>query len=1665
MAYEDDEYEGDEDVGGGAEEASPPPAAASKPEDDWEPYQQDDRGKWVPASTSQKDDDWEPYRQNAKGDWEPLKKTPEDEGIVGTFARELAHDIGPAAAGAVTGGAAAGAAGAAAGTLGAGPIGGTVAGIAGGLAGGFAGGYGAEKVQEAALKYLNADDSAQRQANREANPWTAAAASGLSNLVGFTHGAVSGATRVASAALGGGVAAGSAAAQEGSDFFTPEGFKKALPDIVAQAAAGGAFASPRGYVQDAQNWGERWMAARAGRAGAAAAAAASAPEAPAQGRMDFGQDGAPGAGATRTPQQMEMDLRPPGRAPDTQGELPLNLPPEQGQLDLPNPQARGAGGRVPQPQGEAAPATPETRVEVPGSGDAPHGTPGPQAAGGVAETPAPPPKPAEATPGHGPEDYGKRPPTQEPPAGVNIGEDPTLKAVFDNPAAKAKVEPETPQLPPTPPTKYGAKLDAEFPKMGPKSGREQPLMPAEKPIAAASEARRSPNGFTYEKTPEGKWAVKDPDGGLVSEHPNMGKAIMAMNRADKAAMAPEKPAVPPLPPEQPAAPKPAAVTPVKQFGSDLPTAVKPKRGDPGLASYNYVTKQAKDLTAKRGIPARVVRTPEGGYAVTTAREPAAKSAEAPKPKTTEITVMRDPITGREQKFKVADESTFREVLEKHGTREGLHEGLTKFLGEKVMKEIGNMPVYIVPESEINRAGMRGSLGGYNRQQDHIFLNDAAFKNPENLKHAIIHEGLHAVTAHAVLKDPDLRKAINGIMKDVAQADPFHPQRKDTKYGFTNEREFISEAFSNPTFQKMLGEHQLSPGAASRLSEYLGTPVKNAWDAVVGAVRKFFNIPKDQISALEGMIRATAKAMDINPKAKGDFLKRNAVEDKQGEYREPFEKLERVRSADETPAATATADDLKNDLWTNVKRWVGAVASETESGRAARNNIMGEFGEKNQLKTVADAKFTNEMHRMMNDLAKTQEGQDRQRALVNYIQGGSDFPNFRPTEGEKRVVDVLRDIHKMFENKLRSMPEFEQMKFWDNDKYLAGQYENPKEAIKFYRDNIAAGGGGSTKKKFFPTDEDARRAGFTPISTNPIERVLRYTNAMGDYIAYRQIVANGEKSGHIKYFTPETVAAAGTPNPYRRGGPPEGWAPMRGLTNKDGKQAYAPRDYAETFNNAFGPGLGHAIGAEDLVSSLRRASNTFTMLELGIPTYHAFTTVHERMASGLSTALSQAASGNVADAGKTLAKALASPVQEARLKGGEGQRLADVYAGKVEGTPGEQKIVKAMKLANFSPIGMKHALDYDMSKAGSLWNSIAKGSLKHEMIAEYKSIVGDKNWKEGMSFVPRMAGRMMQSIAKPLFEHYIPRMKTAAFSENMQAWMKANPNHTDAQFQEAAIKIGKSIDNRMGEMAHDNMMMNRVLRDAASLTLRSFSFTVGGVFREIGGGTQSLARGALKGENRLSLSAKNYDPRAAYAVAFPMSVAAMSMLYQFLKTGKGPDEWRDLAWPETGGKQPGVGKGRQVPERALLPGYHKDIAAYIAHPGREAGNKVAGLWSAIGEQLANSKMTETGPKPIVPPKASVPEALGERAKAFGERMTPIFVRSAGKTPYKQSNISYPEQLLGLRAPGKWVSDPQGQKIADDRRAEREWRASERRQNVDRGYRGVAPEPRRVLRRDQ
>jgi hypothetical protein len=236
----------------------------------------------------------------------------------------------------------------------------------------------------------------------------------------------------------------------------------------------------------------------------------------------------------------------------------------------------------------------------------------------------------------------------------------------------------------------------------------------------------------------------------------------------------------------------------------------------------------------------------------------------------------------------------------------------------------------------------------------------------------------------------------------------------------------------------------------------------------------------------------------------------------------------------------------------------------------------------------------------------------------------------------------------------------------------------------------------------------------------------------------------------------------------------------------------------------------------------------------------------------------------------------------------------------------------------------------------------------------------------------------------------------------------------------------------------------------------------GPFREIAGGYASLGKGLAQGEWRVSPKSHHYDPRIAYALAFPITIGFIGGLVNYLRTGQWPQDWRDLYFPRTGGAV--RSGGGNVPERMRIPGYHKDFFGY-AHmtpegiaPGAELRAKIAGIWQAMIEQATNRDWRDY---PIAPPNATLGEQVGYRGEHLLGKFKPIGLQQITQEQKIGSKLTLPERIIGFAPAGVRYQNPQGNESFLGKQAEDLWKRKERADNADRRSRGLPPLPPRQM----
>lgn len=636
-------------------------------------------------------------------------------------------------------------------------------------------------------------------------------------------------------------------------------------------------------------------------------------------------------------------------------------------------------------------------------------------------------------------------------------------------------------------------------------------------------------------------------------------------------------------------------------------------------------------------------------------------------------------------------------------------------------------------------------------------------------------------------------------------------------------------------------------------------------------------------------------------------------------------------------------------------------------------------------------------------------------FIDYVEGRSTtHAGQQLSPDQQDLADTLRTAFQQRMRKLQALPKHAQMSFVED--YFPHFWKEPGAAAGVQPAQAAGGAGrqgsgASLKARSVPTISDGLAAGLTPVTDNPLEATMRYVTSMDRFIASEAVMQTAKDQGYVRFIRPKVMGASGHPESFKV---PDGWAPLagRGARDASGAQAYAPEGFARIYNNFISRGIAEldpALGTA--YEAARRGSNAITALELGLSGYHTLTMGQEAMVNQLANAVGYARRGAPLKAGKALASTAVAPVSLAIT----GKKVQNVYLGLSRGSPELQKVVELLTQAGGRAKGVQHAPDYNFSKTGSYWTAFKRGALKLQAAADFaemkaRPIVGTAK------VAARNIGRVMQTVAQPIFEKYIPLIKNGAFYENMSAWLHAHPMASPEEQVHAARQIWDSVDNRFGEMVQDNIFMNKVMKQMGMLSLRSWSWTIGSG-REILGAARDVARAPFKTPTGTGPQDTRWTSKMDYAIALPMVYGTLSAIYQALKTGKPPESIQDLMAPRTGGADASTGE----PERLIMPGYMKDVFGFYQHPVEEITNKAATAPRMGKELLTNRDWRDD---PIFNANDTAPNWLKQFWDYAVQNIGPLSLRSLKQGQKEGSNISRAEGVLGVRPAPRYLTDPEG-----------------------------------------
>lgn len=489
-------------------------------------------------------------------------------------------------------------------------------------------------------------------------------------------------------------------------------------------------------------------------------------------------------------------------------------------------------------------------------------------------------------------------------------------------------------------------------------------------------------------------------------------------------------------------------------------------------------------------------------------------------------------------------------------------------------------------------------------------------------------------------------------------------------------------------------------------------------------------------------------------------------------------------------------------------------------------------------------------------------------------------------------------------------------------YFPHIWKDPKAATDWYGKIFGKrpleGPKSFLKKRTIPTTADGIAAGLQPVSTNPVDLTLLKLHEIDRYLMGQRIMAEYKDNGLAKFVRVTQKPPADMVKIDDRVAQVTGGISAQGALVLRGHY-YAPADAARIINNFLSPGLK----GQPWFDAMRWSGNLMNQAQLGLSAFHMTFTAIDSATSSLALGLQKIAEGGTRNIAKGLLDA--------------GKSAIPIYA------PIENFIKSNKFLKEYYKPG---------SQAGTIGELVdafqaAGGRVKMDQFYS-NSAAGNfvKAWRSGNypGAILRSPFALIDVFAKPLMEIMVPRMKIGIFMdmakfelEKMTPAQRGDRNYV----RHTLGGVWDSVDNRMGQLVYDNLFWSKTLKDMAFIGVRSVGWNLG-TFRELGGAVVDTAK-RLERAGTARQTEPMLSRKMAYAAALTMVTSLYGAMYQYLRTGKGPEDKRDYPMPRTGRINP---DGTE--ERVMLPTYFKDIAPLV----------VAGQHSGPGGVVSRAALTAT-----------------------------------------------------------------------------------------------------------
>ena len=502
-----------------------------------------------------------------------------------------------------------------------------------------------------------------------------------------------------------------------------------------------------------------------------------------------------------------------------------------------------------------------------------------------------------------------------------------------------------------------------------------------------------------------------------------------------------------------------------------------------------------------------------------------------------------------------------------------------------------------------------------------------------------------------------------------------------------------------------------------------------------------------------------------------------------------------------------------------------------------------------------------------------------------------------------------------------------------ENYFPHIWENPARAEKAIKNILSgkrpfAGAERFRQHRTVPTIEQGIEMGLKPVSWNPVDMFLLKYNEEAQFLMAHKTLDMMKEAGTAKFVRPseappqdwvklddrlgtvygkENVQAVepGQGELYDEHGRPRQFTVIRG-------HYWAPPEAAKVFNNYVSRGLAGRFRGYDI---LQAANSNINALQLGFSFFHFTTTAVNTAVSDIALGIQQMYEGKIAQGATRIAGGITT-VPSVINTFRNGTKLMEEYL-----TPKSYEEFSREAQALSSAGGRVKQQTIQLQAFDQLMNAV-------------KNRAGGDIAK---SIVPAIIERSVY----PVMEVWVPRMKFGAFynmahdileQAHNENWA---PEKTRARMQTA----WDSIDNRFGQMVYDNLFWKKTVRDIVQLATRSVGWNFGTI-REMGG---AIFHDLPRETARLlsTQEAPQLTDRMAFTFGLAFYTGLVGAVMTRAMTGQWPQTWKDYYYPR-----------QKDGTRMSIPGYMKDVVAYLHDPKQTLLNKMSPLVEMTSEAIQN-----------------------------------------------------------------------------------------------------------------